>query len=62
MTKGELEAAWAGLPDDTHLEIHVPGKLADYNADYEIVAVGVVIGSRNPTWFTLKVGEFITNC
>lgn len=65
MTKGELFAAMEGLPDDTHLEIHVPACECDGDADYEIGSVGVVTGPRidgEPPWFNIAVGEFITNC
>jgi hypothetical protein len=65
MTKGELLAAMEGMPDDTHLEIHVPPNregFEDVNADFEIGAVGVVQGSHDPQWFNIAVGEFITNC
>lgn len=63
MTKGELIAAMADLPDDTHLEIHVPKGTADMvDSDFEIGAVGVVAGTDDPPWFNIAVGEFITNC
>lgn len=63
MTKGELIAAMADLPDETHLEIHVPAGTADtVDSDFEIGAVGVVVGVDNPPWFNIAVGEFITNC
>jgi hypothetical protein len=62
MTKGELEQAWRGLPGDTILEIHVPANLTDVDADFTISKAGRVVGPDSPPWFTLEVGEFITNC
>jgi hypothetical protein len=62
MTKGELVMALYGLPNDTIIEIHVPGNLTDVDADFTIGKVGVVIGDENPPWFNIEVGEFITNC
>lgn len=63
MTKGELFAAMEHMPDETHLEIHVPAcDCGEPQADFEIGAVGQVGGIDNPPWFTIEVGEFITNC
>jgi hypothetical protein len=62
MTKGELIAAMADLPDDTHLEICVIHDTG--SADYEIGTVGIVIGDPmpNPPWFNIQIGEFICDC
>jgi hypothetical protein len=63
MTKGELFAAMDELPDDTHLEICV--KYEDgSSADFEVGAVGVVVGDPmpSPPWFNIQIGEFICDC
>jgi hypothetical protein len=62
MTKGELFAAMADLPDDTHLEICVIH--SNGSADYEIGTVGIVIGDPmpDPPWFNIQIGEFICDC
>ena len=65
MTKGEMMAAWDGLPDDTILEIHVPNAIFDGSegaADYTVENAGVVAGSASPLWFNIRVGEFVTEC
>ena len=50
----------ANLPDNTELEIHIEG--ADGSADFTLEPIGQVIGANNPSWFTFKAGEFVSDC
>lgn len=61
MTKSQLIEAMAGLADDTIIEIHVPAD-TETGADYEVGTVGAVNGARNPSWFNISLGDFITEC
>lgn len=60
MTKKDILAALADMPDNTELEIHLEED--GQTADFALEAIGPVAGNPGPPFFTFRVGEFISDC